>query len=185
MTHVAKALTVVSLLLTISFSIHAQQTAKRSTADKSSDEAPDVEYLVGARVRPLPFSDAVRVGHMLYLSGQLGTDNTFKLVSGGIRAETKQTLENIRAVLERNGSSLNHVVKCTVMLADMSEWATMNEVYITYFDKNRLPSRSALGVNGLALNARVEIECWATVGTPKSRAVATTAAGRKRSRRKA
>jgi 2-iminobutanoate/2-iminopropanoate deaminase len=111
----------------------------------------------------VPFSDAVRVGHMLYLSGQLGTDSSVGLVPGGVKAETKQTMENIRRVLERNGSSLDQVVKCTVMLADMSEWGAMNEVYITYFAKDRLPARSALGVNGLALGARVEIECWATL----------------------
>lgn len=111
----------------------------------------------------MPFSDAVRVGHMLYLSGQIGTDASFALVAGGIKAETKQTMENIDRILKRNGSSLEQVVKCTVMLADMSEWSAMNEVYVTYFAKDRLPARSALGVNGLALGARVEVECWATV----------------------
>ncbi|HUS10234.1 MAG TPA: RidA family protein [Pyrinomonadaceae bacterium] len=111
----------------------------------------------------MPFSDAVRVGHMLYLSGQIGTGSSVGLVPGGIKAETMQTMENIRRVLERNGSSFDQVVKCTVMLADMSEWGAMNEVYVTYFAKGRLPARSALGVNRLALNARVEIECWATI----------------------
>jgi reactive intermediate/imine deaminase len=100
---------------------------------------------------------------MLYLSGQLGTDGASGLVSGGIKAETKQTMENIRRVLERNGSSLDQVVKCTVMLADISERGAMNEVYVTYFAKDRLPARSAFGVNGLVLGARVEIECWATI----------------------
>jgi reactive intermediate/imine deaminase len=99
---------------------------------------------------------------MLYLSGKLGTGAS-GLVAGGIKAETKQTLENIRAVLERNGSSLNEVVKCTVMLADMGEWGAMNEVYVTFFARDRMPARSAFGVSGLALNARVEIECLATV----------------------
>lgn len=124
---------------------------------------PRVEYLTGERARPLPFSDAVRVGHMLYLSGQIGTDPKFALVPGGIRAETRQTLENVRRVLEQSGSSLERVVKCTVMLADMSEWGAFNEIYAGYFRKDRLPARSALGVNGLALGARVEVECWATV----------------------
>jgi len=124
---------------------------------------PRVEYLTSERARPLPFSDAVRVGHMLYLSGQIGTDSSFSLVPGGVRAEARQTMENVRRVLERHGSSLREVVKCTVMLADMSEWGAVNEVYVTYFDKDRLPARSALGANGLALGARVEIECWATV----------------------
>ena len=98
---------------------------------------------------------------MLYLSGKLGTDSTGKLATGGIAAETKQTLENIRSVLEKNGSSLDNVVKCTVMLADMKEWADMNTVYTTFFKKERMPARSAFGTSGLALNARVEIECVA------------------------
>jgi len=125
--------------------------------------APRVEYLTAGRARPLPFSDAVRVGHMLYLSGQIGTDSTFALVPGGMRAEARQTMDNVRALLERHGSSLERVVKCTVMLADMSEWGAFNEVYAGYFRKDRLPARSALGVNGLALGARVEVECWAVV----------------------
>jgi reactive intermediate/imine deaminase len=100
---------------------------------------------------------------MLYLSGQVGTDSSFELVPGGIKAETKQTMENIGRILEWNGSSFDQVVKCTVMLADMSEWGAVNEVYVTYFAKDRLPARSALGANGLALGARVEVECWATV----------------------
>jgi 2-iminobutanoate/2-iminopropanoate deaminase len=108
----------------------------------------------------LPFSEAVRVGQVLYLSGQVGIDSTQKLVVGGIAAETRQTLENIRRVLERHGLSLDHVVKCTVMLADMSEWQAMNAVYRTYFTAH-LPARSAFGTTGLALGARVEIECMA------------------------
>ena len=70
----------------------------------------------------LPFSAAVRVGDMLYLSGQIGTDSAGALVKGGIEPETRQTMENIRAVLKANGSSMNRVVKCLVMLADMAEW---------------------------------------------------------------
>jgi 2-iminobutanoate/2-iminopropanoate deaminase len=79
----------------------------------------------------LPFSEAVQVGNMLYLSGQLGTDSTGRLVSGGIRAETRQALTNIEAALERRGFTLDQVVKCTVMLVDIGEWAAMNEVYLT------------------------------------------------------
>jgi enamine deaminase RidA (YjgF/YER057c/UK114 family) len=71
-------------------------------------------------------------------------------------------MENIKATLERYGSSLDHVIKVTVMMADMSEWEEMNKVYVTYFTKN-LPARSALGVNGLAFGARVEIECIAVL----------------------
>jgi len=122
----------------------------------------DIEYLTSENLKELPFSAAVRVGRMLYLSGQIGIDASSKLVLGGISAETRQAMENIKVVLEQNGSSLNHVVKATVMLADMSEWSDMNKVYTTYFDKH-LPARSALGANGLAMGARVEIECIAVL----------------------
>ncbi len=108
-----------------------------------------------------PFSEFVRVGRMLYLSGQLGTDSTGKIVSGGIQAETKQALENIKHVLETNGSSMDNVVKCTAMLADIKEWAAMNEVYVGYFGKH-LPARSAFATNGLVLGGRIELECMAT-----------------------
>jgi 2-iminobutanoate/2-iminopropanoate deaminase len=110
----------------------------------------------------LPFSEAVRVGPILYLSGAIGIDSTGTLVPGGIEAETRQALVNIRTVLERHGSSMDRVVKCTVMLADMGEWAAMNRVYVEQFPKN-LPARSAFGASGLALGSRVEIECIATV----------------------
>ena len=122
----------------------------------------DVEYYTSESMKGLPFSTAVRVGQMLYLSGQIGIDGSGKLVSGGIAAETRQAMENIRLTLEQYGSSLDHVVKATVMLADMSEWTEMNKVYVTYFPKH-LPARSALGANGLALGARVEIECIAVL----------------------
>jgi len=121
-------------------------------------------YPMPGDTRALPFSEAVRTGNLLFLSGQLGTDASLALVPGGIKAETRQALENIRAVLERHGSSLDRVVKCTAMLADMQEWAAMNEVYVTFFPKH-LPARSAFGATGLALNARMELECIATVGT--------------------
>jgi 2-iminobutanoate/2-iminopropanoate deaminase len=114
--------------------------------------------------RPLPFSEAVRVGDMLYLSGQLGTDSSGRLVPGGIGPETRQALTNIADVLERHGSSLDRVVKCTVMLADIREWGAMNEVYVSFFRSHR-PARSAFGSNGLALGARLELECMA-IGKP-------------------
>ena len=123
---------------------------------------PDVEYYTSENMKGLPFSAAVRVGKMLYLSGQIGLDATGKLAPGGIAVETRQAMENIKATLEQYGSSLDHVVKVTVMLADMNEWAEMNEVYVTYFTRH-LPARSALGANGLALGARVEIECLAVL----------------------
>ena len=127
--------------------------------------ATKVEFLKTPRRVPLPFSDAVRVGNILYLSGDIGVDyTTMKLVPGGIKAETKQAMENIKATLEKYGSSMDNVFKCTVMITDMKEWPLMNEVYVTYFKKDRLPARSAIGANGLALGAKVEIECIATTG---------------------
>lgn len=128
----------------------------------NTEDGSDVEFYTSEQLKGLPFSAAVRVGRMLYLSGQIGIDGSGKLVAGGISAETRQTMENIRATLEQYGSSLDHVIKATVMLADMSEWSDMNKVYVTYFDKH-LPARSALGANGLALGARVEIECVAVL----------------------
>lgn len=129
------------------------------------DQGVDVEYLQmpGAEELDLPFSSAVRVDSTLYLSGNIGNvPGTLQLADGGIRGETRQTMENIRRVLETFGSSLDKVVKCTVFLADMAEWAAMNEIYRTYFDNP--PARSALGASGLALDARVEIECIAVTG---------------------
>lgn len=108
-----------------------------------------------------PFSPAVRANGFLFLAGQLGTDATGKVVSGGIQAETRQALENIRGVLQSHGLSMDRVVKCTAFLADMKEWAAMNEVYVTFFDPARRPARSAMGTSGLALDGRVEIECIA------------------------
>ncbi len=111
----------------------------------------------------LPFADAVRAGNLLFQSGKLGIEpGTLKLVPGGIQAETRQTMENIKAGFARYGVGMDRVVKCTVFLADMKEWAAMNEVYVTYFPAGK-PARSAFGVNGLALGARVEIECIAAL----------------------
>ncbi len=110
----------------------------------------------------LPFSSAVQVGDVLYLSGTVGNlPGESTLVAGGIQAETRQTMENIKAMVERFGSAMDRVVKCTVFLADMAEWEAMNSVYRTYF--KQMPARSALGASGLALGARVEIECVAVV----------------------
>ena len=121
---------------------------------------PAIEY----KGRPgSAFSEVVRVENMLYLSGQLGVNASGSLVTGGIKAETKQVMENIRGVLERNGSGMDHVVKCTVMLLDIAERPAMSEVYVSYFPKDRMPARSTFGTTGLALGARVEIECMATV----------------------
>jgi len=122
----------------------------------------EAEYYPFPVKTSLPFSAAVRVGNLLFLSGQMGTNEKTEIVAGGIEAETLQTFTNMKAILERHGSSLDRVVKCTVMMADMSEWPAMNAVYIQHFKKH-LPARSAFGASALALGGRVEIECIATV----------------------
>lgn len=106
-----------------------------------------------------PFSNAVRVGDLLFLSGEIGTlPNSSKLVEGGIKNETKQTMDNIKTSLAKHNLTMNDLVKCTVMLADIKEWPAFNQVYSDYFPKH-FPARSAFATNGLALNARVEVEC--------------------------
>lgn len=114
------------------------------------------------RALNLPYSDAVRLGDTLWLSGAIGQiPGTRELVPGGITAETRQTLENIKRNLEAHGSSMNQVVKCTVMLADIKDFDAMNAVYREFFPAPNKPVRSTFGVNGLVLNARIEIECIA------------------------
>ena len=109
----------------------------------------------------LPFSEAVRVGDLMILSGQLGTlPGTTDLAPGGIQGQARQAMENIKSILQRYGSSMDQVVKCTVMMADISEWPAFNEVYVTYFPGPK-PARSAFAASGLAFGAKVEVECWA------------------------
>lgn len=140
-------------------------SAAQAGCATSHQPRPEVEFLAIYGTPTLPFTPAVRVGDLLFLSGQIGTlPGTTTLVSGGIEAETRQTMENIRDVLTRVGSSMDRVAKCTVMMADMAEWSRMNTVYTTFFP-NHKPARSALGASGLALGARVEIDCIAAVGS--------------------
>ena len=114
----------------------------------------------------LPFSDAVRVGDMLYLAGALGAvPGTMKIVPGGIEAETRQMMENIARTLNEQKLSFDNLVRCTVFLTNMSEWSKFNQVYVPYFTPGKLPVRSALGVTALALGACVEMECTATFAT--------------------
>lgn len=111
----------------------------------------------------LPFSSAVRVGNLLFLSGQIGNvPGTRQLADTGIAGQTRQIFENIKAILGASGSSLTQLVKCTVFLADIRDYAAMNAVYAPYFPVDP-PARSTVAGSGLALGARVEIECIATV----------------------
>lgn len=110
-----------------------------------------------------PFSDAVQVGNLFFLSGQLGMDHaTRTLVEGGIVAETTQAIKNIQAVLEHHKMDLSHVVKCTVILSTMDDFATFNEIYSQYFTNK--PARTTFAASGLARNASIEIEVVAVKG---------------------
>jgi reactive intermediate/imine deaminase len=123
-----------------------------------------VERFNSGRVLPLslPFSEGTAVGGLVFLSGQLGNvPGTLTLVEGGIEAETRQALANILTVLQAQGLGLGNLVRCTVMLADIAEWPALNAVYSQFFTGQPLPARSAFGCAGLALGARVEIECTA------------------------
>lgn len=127
---------------------------------KASSPSPTYHPVSGQS--GLPFSEAVRTGDLLFLAGQIGLGESGKLVPGGVGPETRRAMENIRAVLERHGSSLERIVKVTVMLADIGEWPAMNAEYVRFFP-GHLPARSAFGTSGLALGARVEIECVAQI----------------------
>ncbi len=126
---------------------------------------PDPQFITMTEPWPYPFSSAVRTGDLLFVSGQVGTRieaGAPVLVAGGLEPETRQTHDNIRAIVETAGTTMDRVVKCTVMLADMNDWPKVNEIYATYFPGPK-PARSAFGATGLALGARVEIECIARI----------------------
>lgn len=120
------------------------------------------EFLNSGDPAGMPFSEAVRLGDTVYLSGQLGiAPGTSEVVAGGIEAESTQVMENIKRTVEAHGMAMTDLVKCTVMLADMSEWGAFNEVYKSYFEEGKFPARSAFGAAGLALGGKVEVECIA------------------------
>ena len=128
-------------------------------------QAAEPEYLRSPNTakNALPFSDAVRVGDIVFLSGQIGNvPGSLKLADGGIEGQARQAMKNIGSALQLAGSSWQHVVKCTVFLADIKDWPAFNVVYKEFFTSN-LPARSALAANGLALGAKVEVECIAVV----------------------
>lgn len=135
------------------------------TSPAEAETRPAVEHYGNPTLngQPLPFSEAVRVGDVLYLSGQLGRDSSGKLPDG-IEAQTKQTLDNIGATLKLAGLSHADVFHCTAMLADMKLWPDFNKAYVAYFPEGKRPARSAFGTSGLALGALVELECQAYAG---------------------
>ena len=123
------------------------------------------EYLARSTLagRALPFSSAVRIGDILYLSGQMGFRDDGTLAEG-MEGQARQALENVRSVLESAGLGFSDIFHCTVMLADMAQWAAFNAVYLEYFS-DPLPTRSAFGASGLALGGLVELECQAYAGS--------------------
>ncbi len=136
--------------------------AAQSAARDTSSTHRQIIQPEGAMQSPV-FSTAVRTGDLLFLSGQVGVKPGVSpptLVEGGIQAETRQAMESIQSVLASQGLGLQDVVKCTVFLADIADYAAMNSIYQTFFPEDP-PARSAMAGSGLALGARVEIECIA------------------------
>jgi 2-iminobutanoate/2-iminopropanoate deaminase len=110
-----------------------------------------------------PYSQAVRVGNLLFTAGQIGLDPvTGQMMEADVATQTERVLQNLAAILNAGGSSLEQVIKCTVFLMDMADFAAMNEVYGRFFPQNP-PARSTVQVSGLPLGARVEIEAIALV----------------------
>ncbi|ESK84082.1 YjgF-like protein [Moniliophthora roreri MCA 2997] len=110
------------------------------------------------------FSQAVISKGYVYVSGNIGCDKNFKVVEGGVKAQTRAALENVAIVLRAAGSGLEHIVKATIYLTNMErDFGPMNEVYAEFFDKDRMPARTCIGVCTLPMGACFEIECMAEV----------------------
>ncbi len=137
-------------------------SALLSTSPSLASPRAGVEHL-GKPVEGRPFSTAVRAGDILYLSGQLGLTADGKLPDA-FDAQTRQMMDNIGGILKSAGLGWGDVVHCTVMLSDMANWPAFNAIYAIYFAGHRFPARSAFGANGLALGAKVELECQAYAG---------------------
>jgi len=138
-----------------------QRTDRQAAAPAESTRRQVIQPEGVARL-PV-FSSAIRSGDFIFLSGALGAlpnVNPPQVVEGGIEAETRQTFENIEAVLAAADATLEDIVKCTVFLADIDDYAAFNAVYVEYFP-NDPPARAALAASGLALGALVEIDCIA------------------------
>lgn len=121
-----------------------------------------IQHLNSGTVLPttLPFSEIVVAGDFLFLSGQIGNlPGTLNIAPGGVEGQTRQVMDNIKTSLEANGYSMKHLIKCTVMLDDISQWNAFNDVYKTYFEAGKYPARAAFGADGLAIGAAVEVDC--------------------------
>ena len=146
--------------MTYLIAIAALQVAVATAAPPAVEHFPAPALPDG---RPAPFSTAVRVGDVLYLSGQIGITPDGKLPAT-FDGQARQTMDNIGAVLKARGLGWSDVFKCTVMLENMADWPKFNAIYIGYFGEGPLPARSAFGADGLALGALIELECLAYAG---------------------
>lgn len=158
-----KRFVIAAILLIACWSITAigQTGAKPDSAKKPVPMERRVVKLPGVPAPTAPISPAIVAGEFVFTSGQIGIDpKTGQMVAGGIDEQAEQVLQNLTAVLEAAGSSMSHVLKTTVFLADMNDYAAMNEVYRRHF-KQDPPARSAVQVAKLPANARIEIEAVA------------------------
>jgi 2-iminobutanoate/2-iminopropanoate deaminase len=155
-------------MISVSSSICTALSAFLLASSPSIRAAEIARYDDGPLAGKGPFSESAKVGDLLFLAGQIGEDKDGNLVPGGIKAEAEQMMLNIKAALARRGLAMEHVVKCTVFLADIAEWGAFNEVYKRHFSRP-YPARSALGASGLAAKARVEMECIAGYPNKASR----------------
>jgi 2-iminobutanoate/2-iminopropanoate deaminase len=134
------------------------------TSKRTSPTVREIIKTEGAPQAIGPYSQAIRAGDFVFASGQIPIDpKTGEFVAGGVMEQTEQVLRNLSAVLEAAGTSLDRVVKTTVFLADMSDFAAMNEVYGRYF-RGDAPARATVQAAGLPREARVEIEAIACAG---------------------
>tara|TARA_B100000073_G_scaffold269690_1_gene229351 strand:- start:518 stop:1003 length:486 start_codon:yes stop_codon:yes gene_type:complete len=137
--------------------------ANKKVASNSQSSQIQIQYVNSddTKEKGYPFSDATVVNGIIYLSGAIGTLPDGSVVSGGIVAETRQTMMNIKNRLEKMGGSMDDIFKCTCMLADIKDWPLMSQEYKKFFNPDKLPARSAFAGSGLALGAKLEIECMA------------------------
>jgi 2-iminobutanoate/2-iminopropanoate deaminase len=147
--------------------IHTLAVAATLTFLVPATQAAELEFYSTPQSK-LPFSEAVRAGDFLYVSGQIGTAKDADPVAA-FKAASHNAMDNISKILTAHGSSLEHVVQCSVMLADMKQWPAFNEVYATYFKPGHMPARNAFGVTALAFDAPLEVTCFAYEPAKKPR----------------
>jgi 2-iminobutanoate/2-iminopropanoate deaminase len=137
--------------------------SEKVTPTDRKETAMDLEFLVFADAPPppptAPYSHAVRAGNFLFVTGQLGVDpTTNQIVARGVVAQTRQVMTNLQTVLRGAGTSLDRAVMVRVYLVNFADYAAMNAEYASFFAPGRYPSRTTVGVTGLALGGLVEID---------------------------